>query len=74
MSNLFIGIVLGSLLTTGIGMAKSGGKGDASGFNRTQQEKRYDYFRERQQQQDVQNIYRNQQKQQADKTYRNKPC
>ena len=67
------GVILGAVLSASVVGVAADGK-DASGFNRTQQEKRYDYFRERQQQQDVQNIRRQQQKEQANKTYRNKPC
>jgi hypothetical protein len=55
-------------------VAASGKGRDPSGFNRSEQEKRYDYFRERQQQQDVQNLRRQQEKDRADRTYRNKPC
>jgi hypothetical protein len=60
------------VLSTAVGIAASGK--DPSGFKRSQQEKRYDYFRERQQQQDVQNIRRQQEKDRADRTYRDKPC
>jgi hypothetical protein len=69
------GMILGAVLSvSAVGLAGSGSKGDSTGFNRSTQEKRYDYFRERQQQQDVQSIRRQQQKDAADRTYRNKPC
>jgi hypothetical protein len=68
------GLLMGVILSASAGLAASDGKGDATGFNRSEQEKRFDYFRQRQQQQDVQNIYRQQQKQQTDKSYRRQPC
>jgi hypothetical protein len=68
------GVILGAVLSASVGLAASAKDADRTGFNRSQQEKRYDYFRERQQQQDVQSIRRQQQKEAADKTYRNKPC
>jgi len=68
------GIMIGLILSGSIGMAASAKEGDRTGFNRTHQEKRYDYFRERQQQQDVQNLYRQQQKEKADRTYRHQSC
>jgi hypothetical protein len=69
------GLILGAVLSAAaVGLAGSGKDRDSSGFERSQQEKRYDYFRERQQQQDVQSIRRQQEKDRADKTYRNKPC
>jgi hypothetical protein len=69
LAGLMIGVILSA---SAVGVAARGK--DSSGFNRTQEEKRYDYYRERQQQQDVQNIRRQQQREAADKTYRNKPC
>jgi hypothetical protein len=68
------GLITGLVLSTAVGVAASGKGRDPSGFNRSEQEKRYDYFRERQQQQDVQNLRRQQEKDRADRTYRNKPC
>jgi hypothetical protein len=68
------GVIMGVILSTAVGMAASGKGQDPSGFNRSQEEKRYDYFRERQQQADVENLRRQQEKDRADRTYRNKPC
>ena len=68
------GVIIGMVLSTSVGMAESSKVRDPSGFNRSEQEKRYDYFRERQQQQDVQYLRRQQENDQADRIYRNKPC
>jgi hypothetical protein len=46
------GVIVGIVLSTSAG-GFAGSGNDPSGFNRSHQEKRYDYFRERQQQ-DVQ--------------------
>jgi hypothetical protein len=68
------GVIMGVVLSTAVGVAASGKGRDPSGFNRSEHEKRYDYFRERQGQQDVQNLRRQQEKDRTDRTYRNKPC
>lgn len=65
MKNFIAGVIVGSLLTTGLGFAQKDFLG------RSPQQQKYDYFRERQQQLDIENIRK---QQTEDRLRRNQPC
>jgi hypothetical protein len=68
MTQFFVGLVLGSVLTTGLGLAQR------DFLDRTPQQQKYDYFRERQQQLDIENIRKNQDAERLRNLGRTNPC
>jgi hypothetical protein len=67
MKHFIAGIILGSVLTAGLGFA------ERDFLNRSPQQQKYDYFRERQMQLDIENI-RKQQNEDRLKNLGRNPC
>ncbi len=72
MRNLILGILIGSILTTGIGLAKDQ---DPLGLGRSEQQRQYDYFREYGQRLDIEHMRKQQDRERFERAYgRKEPC
>ena len=75
MLNLIVGFLLGSVLTTAVGIA-AGKDSDPLGIGRDEQQRKYDYYRQRQQYLDIEQLRRNsdQERMERERKHANKPC
>jgi hypothetical protein len=71
MRNFILGILVGSALTTSLGLADS----DPLGLGRSKQQQKYDYYREYGQRLDIEQMRKQQDRERFDRTSgRKQPC